>query len=74
MRRHASPAGLTPADQILGTQMPIPGVKDPVSDPYIVLGADVAHPGPGSLSPSVAGVVGSFDINGGVRHAPPSPH
>ena len=56
-------------NQIPGTPMPIPGVKDPVTDPYIVFGADVAHPGPGSLSPSVAGVVGSFDVNGGVQYA-----
>lgn len=33
-------------------------------NPTIVFGADVTHPGPGSLLPSIAGVVASFDPYG----------
>lgn len=35
------------------------------STPTIVFGADVTHPGPGSLAPSVAAVVGSWDLQVG---------
>ena len=50
-------------NQILATPYPVPGVKDPATDPIIIFGADVAHPGPGSTSPSIAGVVATSDIH-----------
>jgi len=32
--------------------------------PTIIFGADVGHPGPGSQNPSIASLVGSFDLQG----------
>lgn len=35
--------------------------KDMMSKPFMIFGADVTHPGPGSAAPSLAALVGSMD-------------
>ncbi|KAF8184938.1 ribonuclease H-like domain-containing protein [Mycena galopus ATCC 62051] len=41
------------------TQLPLMGVSKP--SPFMILGADVAHPGPGVSRPSIASLVFSWD-------------
>ncbi|KAJ6606523.1 argonaute-like protein [Mycena vulgaris] len=41
-----------------------PALKEIASKPFIIMGADVAHPGPGTNRPSVVSLVWSHDMHG----------